>query len=537
MGIADLLKFKETNRKVVSIDFGASFIKLAHLESRGGKSVLLGYALKELNCAEQSSEELGRQIKGMLEANSVATKETYLNISDPEHIFIKKLILPQMSKDELLNAIKWQLKGEFTFSPDEDVFDLQVIREYADSEGAKKIELFCVFAKRALINKYLSAVTSCGLMPLKISSSVFNYSPILDLLPVDSKINAILDIGCTHSNILIYQGSKLNFIRNLSFSTSKLTASLVGSLVTDQGKVEITPEKARQLIRQYGIVLDESTKLQSDIESSQIIPLIRPLLEILAKELERSFDFFKSESGFDIPGVLYITGGGANLKNLNSYLAESLKIKVEKLPLADLIDTQGANTEEFILDANQLSGSIGLGLSSSGINLLPSEVKSQKAEKIQKSSLRILAVAVSAVFIFSWFAVNFQIRDYKKRLQIAKLHLESVEEINTIKQKVDARENYVNKIYEGKVVPAGLLKLISSIIPPSIILDEFNFDQSSHTMSLSGVIGLSSESVERVLTDFMNNLESSKFVLDTNLVNSKEEQGANTFEIECQLVK
>ena len=205
--------------------------------------------------------------------------------------------------------------------------------------------------------------------------------------------------------------------------------------------------------------------------------------------------------------------------------------------MPDLIDAKRINAEAFNLDSNQLSGVIGLGLSAAGINLLPPEVKSRKAEMIQKSSLRILAIAVSAVFIFSWFAVNFQIRDYKKRLKIAQLHLQSVEEIKSLKERVDLRENYVNKIHEGRIPPAGLLKLVSAVIPAGIILDEFNFDQPSHIMRLSGVVGLSKESVEKVLTDFMNSLENSKFILDANLVSSKDTQGINTFEIECQLVK
>lgn len=536
MELPGFLKFKENKKRVVAIDFGASFIKIAHLEARGDKFALLGYALDEVDCSRKTPEELGAHLKGMLAANSITTKTAYLNISDPERIFIKKLSLPQMSKDELLNAIKWQLKGEFSFAPD-DVFDLQVIREYADNEGAKKIELFCIFAKRELTNRYLLAVSACGLAPVKLSSSIFNYGPILEPLTSDSKINAILDIGHTHSDILIYQGSKLSFVRNINFSTSRLLASLAGSLVTDAGRVEIDSEKSRQLIRKYGIIFDESVKIEENIKAARIIPLMRPLLEILVKEIERSFDFFKSESVLGNPEILYITGGGANLKNLDRYLAGQLKIKAEKLPLPGLIDTKKINAQEFVLDSSQLSASIGLGLSARGINLLPPEVKNLKAELIQKSSLRILAIACGAIFIFSWFAVSFQIRDYKGRLKIAQLHLQSTEEIKTLKQAVDLRENYVNKIYEGMVPPAGLLKLIGAVIPANIILDEFNFDQPSHMLRLSGIVSVSKDSVEKALTDFMNSLEDSKFVQDANLVSSKDNQGVNSFVIECQLVK
>ena len=471
MELARFLKFKENSKRIVSIDFGGSFIKVVYLEAAGDKYTLLAYVLKEFNSNQKTSAELTLELKGILRANSIAAKEAYLSISDPERIFIKKLILPQMPKDELLNAVKWQLKGELPFSPDESVSDLQVIREYADSEGAKRVELFCVFAKKEVINKYVSAVIDCGFIPQKISSNVFNYCGTLNLLPAQAQVSAIFDIGNTHSHIAIYQNNKLSFVRSLNFSTSKLSASLIGALVTDKGRVEITPDKAEQLMRQFGIPVDESADLESGIKASHIFPLMRPLLETAAKELERSFDYFKSESGIVSPEILYITGGGANLKNLDSYLAVQLKIKVEKLPLPDALDIKNVDAKKFSCDVNQLSSAIGLSLSGCGINLLPREIKSQKIELIQKTSLRIAAVSIGAIFAFSWFVINFQIRDYKKRLKIARLHLQSVEEIKALKQTVDLRDDLISKIHTGKVPSGGLLKLIGSIIPASIILD------------------------------------------------------------------
>jgi len=82
-----------------------------------------------------------------------------------------------------------------------------------------------------------------------------------------------------------------------------------------------------------------------------------------------------------------------------------------------------------------------------------------------------------------------------------------------------------------------LLKLISAIIPSTIILDEFSFDQASHSLLLRGVVTLSNDSVEKVLTDFMNDMENSKFIDEANLISSKEVQGINNFEIKCNLAK
>ena len=537
MQLFNFLKLKNNNKRSVSIDFGASFIKLIYLEANGDNYRLLAYALAELAASQKTVEEVSALLKQLLESNSITSKEVFLSISDPDWIFIKKLILPQMPKDELLNAVKWQLKGQLSFTVDESVSDLEVIREYVDNESAKKVELFCVFAKKEIINKYVAVAVAAGLAPIKVSSSVFNYCGILNRLSTNPEISAILDIGHTHSQVSIYQKNKLNFARNLNFSTAKLIASLVGALVTDQGRFEINIQKSEEFLGKFGIPLDESQILEGGIKANQIISLIRPLLETVVKELNRSFDYFKSESGLDIPAVLYITGGGANLKNFDQYLVDQLKMKVEKLPLPDLLDTKKFDQDKLNLDSNQLSSAIGSSLSKTGINLLPREIKNRKLELIQKSSLRIAAIAIGAVFVFSWFIINFQIGDYKKRLKIAKAHLQSVQEIKNLKAVVDMREDLINTIHTGKVPSGGLLKLISAIIPPTIILDEFSFDQATHTMWLKGVVTMSKDSVEKVLTDFMSDLENSEFIQEASLISSKEEQGINNFQIKCDLAK
>lgn len=537
MKLVNLLKFKENSKRVACIDFGASCVKIVWLEVRQDKYVLLAYVLKEFDASSKTASQISSFLKQIFESNQIGVKEVFLNISESDWIFIKKLSLPQMSKEELLNAVKWQLKADIPFSFEESVADLEIIREYTDSEGAKKIELFCVFGKKNVINKYISAVAACGLTVRKISSSVFNYCGILSVLPLNPQVSAIFDIGRTHSYITIYQKNKLSFIRSLDFSTSKFCASLVGSLLTDKGKVEIDLKQAEQLMLQQGIPLNEPVNLDAQIKASGIIPLMRPLLETVAKELARSFDYFKYESGLNNLDVLYLTGGGSNLKNLGDYLTGQLKVRIEKLPLPELIDIKNVDAKKFALDSSQLFNAIGLGLSTCGINLLPREIKIQKIELIQKTSLRIAAVTIGAMFVFSWLMINFQIRDYKQRLNIARLHLQSVEKIKNLKRIVDSREGLINTIHKGKVPSGGLLKLVSAIIPSTIILNEFSFDQASHTMWLAGVVTLGKDSVEKVLTDFMNDLENSGFIDEASLINSKEAQGINNFQIKCSLAK
>jgi type IV pilus assembly protein PilM len=537
MSLFDLSELKENSKRILCIDFGESFIKIASLETRPNSQRLLAYVLSEFDATQKTAESISHFLIQLLKNNSISGKSVSLSISDPSGVFIKKLSLPQMPKDELLNAVKWQLKEVLPFNLDDSISDFQVIREHTDRDGAKKVELLCVFAKKEIVNKYIKAVVACGFSVNWVSTSVFNYCGILNSLKAGIQISTILDISATHSYIAIYQNNKLNSVRSLNLSTEKLREALVGVLVTDKGRLEITLSKAKDLLSQYGIPLDDSVVLESGIKSSHIISLIRPLLETLVKELQRSFEYFKSETGLDAPQQLYITGGGANLKNLDVYLAGQLKIKVAKLPLPESLDARKIDTQRFLQDANQLSGVLGLGLITSGINLLPREIKSQKMELLQESTLRVMAIAIGAAFIFSLTVINFQIDDYRQRLKIAKAHLQSVEEIKNLKETVELREGLIDTIHNGRVPAGGLLKLISAVVPPSLILNELNFDQSGHLMLLNGIGTLNSDSVEKVLMNFVKDLEGSGYVKEANLVNSKENSGVNNFQLKCDLTK
>ena len=112
MELLKFLKLKENKKRIVCIDFGGYFIKVACLEARGNNYILLAYALKEFQVSQKTAEEIGACLKQIFENNSITEKEVYLSISDPDWIFIKKLTLPQMpkqmSKQEIIDGVLGQ---------------------------------------------------------------------------------------------------------------------------------------------------------------------------------------------------------------------------------------------------------------------------------------------------------------------------------------------------------------------------------------------------------------------------------------------
>lgn len=527
----------KTNRDIVSFDLGQASLKVAYFKSSVKGLKLIDYAFK-VNAMEPvgQSEDINF-INSFLRKNSLFYPQAYLTVSDPQVVWVKHMALPLLPKEEKIEAIKWQLKRENIFDVDASILDYRSVDEYSEPDGAKKEVVASVLAKKEFIDKCLGMFKDCNISPARISVSSFNYGYILEKVDAASGIVAVFDLGYKNSSLNIYKNKKLSFLRQLAFSSDKLTQSLIGTLVSNKGKVEIGYKEAEELKLTFGIPLDESAVLKENIDAIQIISLMRPFLEGLARELKRSFEYFASNLKGQKPEILYLTGAGANLKNLSSYLSKELGIKVTDLPLEPALDAGPLLEGDKKEAKNQLSNCLGALLGGpDAINLLPHEIKAQKIEFLETVSLRVVSIIAAAILLFSFSVVSFKMQDYKKRLRHAQLYLKTVGNIKTLKQEVDAREAAINEIQKGKVPVYGLLKLISNIIPDSVALNELILDQHKHILFLRGNIPIAVGAADSVLTGFMQKMESSVFFIEAKLISSQKTEAGQQFEIEADLI-
>ena len=471
-----------------------------------------------------------------MKSNSISGKEAYLTISDPEALIIKHLVMPSLPGKELLNGAKWQLKDDVPFDLDNAIFDWKAVDEQTDEDGARKNEIVFAVANAETVRSYVSLASECNLEPVGISTDPFNYANILRHSDDTSQVQAVLDISHKDATLFIYKDKKLRFVRKLPFSSERLTQSVTGTLLSDKGKVELSYDKARGIIEKIGIPQDQAQVLQDNIQVTQVISLMRPLLEQLVVELRRSFDYFATNLNEEPPSVLYLAGGGARIKNLSGYLGGELKLSVDKLPLPSGVDIGGLDKEKLDRERAQILNSLGAALAGAeSINLLPGEVRAKKAEAIEKSSLRIVAIALCVLFFFMFIMVKKETRAYEARVANARVHLRTITEISTLVRDIQQRDGLVTKIQAGKVPSDSLLKMVSTLIPRSTILHELSLDQGKHFLILKGTVNVIGEKAEFTLTKFMEKLEASPFCVEAALVSSRKNEGIQEFEIRCHL--
>lgn len=527
---------KKKNRRFLSLELGQAFVKIAYLECFGSDFRLINYDLKNLTLAKESREEIISFISTFLKTNSIDEKEVYLSISNPDLVIIKHITLPAVPKEEILVAAKWQLKEDITFDLEDALLDWQIVKTYTDQDGAKKNEIIFVLAKSDVIDGYLSIINECNLTPLRLSVPPFNYANILQCSKERIATVAILDLGYRHTTLCILNDGKLNFVRRLSFSSLRLTQSLTGSVLSDNMKLDTSSQEAEETKEQFGIPQDEDAIIKDGVRAIRIISLMRPLLEGLIRDLKYSFDYFTNFYKVGIDAV-YLTGGGANLKNLDGYLSKGLNIDVSRLSLPSCVKTDAIKEDRLNRDYNQLSSVLGVIFDdAAAIDLLPPEVKTKKIEFLEKVSLRLISIIVAAIFLSSLLFVKLQIRDYENRLKNARIHLQAIETIKTLRQKIDARQLFIREIQGSRIPVEGLLKLISTLIPANIALDDLDLDQTGNSLVLKGVLSVQQEEEGSSLVKFIQDLENSLFFEEVTLVSSTKIDKFQRFEIKCDLV-
>jgi type IV pilus assembly protein PilM len=410
-------------KKIIAIDFGQGFIKIIYGEHSIGSYKINSYSLKKIALvASDAQAGLINFINSFVQENSISTKDAYLAISGKDAVILKQVVLPELPKEEILQAIKWQLKEEIPFDLSAASLVWQTSRNFSDEDGAKKSELVVAVVKKEIIEQCLATVDKCALSPQNICVSPFSYENILSCYSKRPVLCAVLDIGYKESVLGIYQQGTLRFARKLNFSSDALTQALSTSFVSDEGTVSLSYEDAEKIKIAAGIPLTEKPTIEN-ISATQIISLVRPALEALARDLKLSLDYFTSHFDAERIPLLYITGGGSNLKNLDKYLHNEIGINVEHLLLPQNVSHPSQNKESFILEQNQIANALATILKPASIDLLPPEIKKQKVEFIEKIFLRVTIITAAGIFLSLMFLANFQINDYKKRLANAKLHL------------------------------------------------------------------------------------------------------------------
>ncbi len=340
-------------KNVIGLDIGSSSIKL--LELTEGKS---GFKLQNLGISSLPPEAIVDgalmdsvtiidTIRDLITTSKAKTKDVVTSVSG-HSVIVKKISLPFMTEAELEESIRWEAERYIPFDINDVNIDFQTFG--SNPENPEVMDVVLVAAKKDIINDYVSVIMEAGLNPVIIDIDAFALENMLAInYDIEKEeVVAIANVGATTTNINILKGNVSGFTRDIF-----------------KGGNQITEDIQRQLHVDY----DEAERIKIgsnvDVTSPSIVQnLLKTVSESLAVEIRNSLDFFQSTTTYEKISKLYLSGGGAKIKDFHMILQQEIGIPVEVVnPFAKIEYSEKNFDVEYLREIGPIVA-VGVGLAS-----------------------------------------------------------------------------------------------------------------------------------------------------------------------------
>ncbi len=516
----------------IGIDIGTSTIKAVEIEA--------GFAgeltLKKTNIVARS-EGVRKAISGMS-----AKGAKVISIVTCPSSCLRYLTVPVMPDKELNEAVKWEAKDKIPFPIEEVSMDYEVEEEIEEA-GIKKLRIKFTASPTQIINEMMTLLKEAGLEPISLIEAPLAIEYLAKHLGLNrDETAAIIDIGSEFTEINILKNNILKFHRKISSGGAAITKAMTSALVSEQGKVELSPDDAEKIKINYGIPKEVTPDLiDGKISTSQLISLIRPATERLLQEIERSFEYYREEFKGDKVKSVLLFGGSARLKGLAEFLQENLGVPVSiGDPLKGIGVRKGAvdNLESV---SHRMENAVGAALNEGkGINLLPLELKQKTVRTFKHAAVESVIAAVVVSLVLTLVGMRIQSASYEKRINAGNLELktmlpqlEIVSNYERLKEETSRRKALMGRAFSGVAPWDDTFRELSNKIPKEAVLTEMRMKDNE--LFIKGEITGAARNREELLSSLIAALEGGVF-RNVSLVNAtmgEGEKAKSEFEIKC----
>jgi len=301
-------------KQIVGLDIGSSSVKAVQIGYEGDKVLLEKIGFSGIDFIGKDRDiSLQHAIHDIWYGQKIKTNKVGISFSGKK-VIARYIELPYMEKKDLKQALPFEIQASIPYPLDEVVLTFQVVGE---DERNKKIRILYAVSLLSEIDKIRNLLAQLKLEVVFIDLDMtslerayrFNYSDLQeDILMVN--------IGANTTNFnFLHNGASL-FARDIEWGGNVLTHALQKSL-------SLTFEEAEDIKKKSNLIdIDGSEKFNPN-------SYIDEPLKHLVKEVNLTIRHCMFNYQVSMPNCIYISGGGALLKNLDKYLEQSLDVPVK----------------------------------------------------------------------------------------------------------------------------------------------------------------------------------------------------------------
>lgn len=519
------LKTQTVAKTVLLVDFGSRYLRAAVVDR--GPSVPSVSAFWAGERPLSDAPDANRTL--LKEAVSALGLEpgTQAVLTWEEGFAVRQLTMPDMPKDELANALSWEMKNRYSVHLDQQFHGAQLGCQEQLPDGTRE-KLYTIYhSERKPVTDRVEWARAAG---LDVRSVVPCQAALARTAGIffPGKEVLVCEVGLQSARILVSRDGRQLLSRNVALGGKQLTDALKGTILVDGQRVTFDAQSA------------EALKIEKGAEDPQAahIPLLRPYLERLLAEIRRSMDYYEAQKhSRPIQGV-WFTGGGGSLKGLDAFCGQFLSLEVLKSPGGQSAPrAASAEAADWPAQEASLTGLLGAVLDDAdSVSLLPKSSADGSGERLKRTGVRIglvaLALFLATLTAFTgarWIAARGELAATNAQWQ-------EISRMGTLLTRVAERERFRRAALRGDLAHPALWKDLGRTIPDEVTLRSMEFSRESEILTLKGEVAGASGSDVKPVAALVSAMQGSGFFREVTLVSSAENaQAANraSFEIRC----
>ncbi|MGB3681259.1 MAG: type IV pilus assembly protein PilM [Rubrobacteraceae bacterium] len=364
--------------QAVGMDIDRNAVKAVQISRGGGDYTLrhVGYRRLPAGLIEAGEvadyELLVRELKEFWETHSFKGKKVVLGVAN-QRVVIRVLDLPRMEPADLKSAIGFEAQDHIPMPLEEAVLDYQVIGPREEDQDMDRVMI--VAAQRDMIGGFTAAIREAGLYPVGVDvkplslmrsalpESFFDEGAVL-LMDVSSEITSLVvaQNGAPSLTRFVLGGSN-EFVRAIAEVADIPEEDAEKHLMNPRIFIGETPDDTGQdpgesaegeerssLDETSNSLGDDSEEDQDELDPALMFDIRRGLedaVQVLAEDAQRSIEYHYSQPGAREVSQVFVSGEGALVSGLDSYIGELLDIPTRRAnPLQKLAANRSNVSDE-----------------------------------------------------------------------------------------------------------------------------------------------------------------------------------------------
>ncbi len=318
-------------QEFLGVDIGTSAIRLVEVSSWAGRKKLENYGeipaavlyKKPYRTFEKSTllfsdKDIARAIQAVIDEAGIKAKKVTFSVPDFS-TFFTNFELPQMTKEEIPQAVKAEARRHIPLPLREVTLDWQIIPQPAKSKE-KNIRILLVAVPNETINQYKKIAKKLELELLGIEAEVFGM--VRSLVPEEEiRPVALVDIGGRSTSCSIMYRGLLRRSHSFDVSGGNLIERLSKSLTIEH-------KEAERLMKESGLL----GKKAETHRASKVKESLEPMVSLMTNEIEDTLDSFYSNEGVEVAKII-LAGGIALLPGFLNFFEKRFPEK--EIEIAD----------------------------------------------------------------------------------------------------------------------------------------------------------------------------------------------------------